>query len=513
MSKLLKITNYSLNIKIFLSFFLLGLLLLTILFLLIIPKMQLEQHQSAQNKLEQMIKLTKEQVLLAGKSIQMQSKLEISETKHKIELDILKNKPLPKMCQKVYIPYSDTIILNTWEKKYKDDNNFNKRDYHNIFYTQSSKKSMLSKISCHSSMFNKNHSTFEKDIKQNIQKSFALTSQIHKGTSYLIWLNKKYQNDNTPLYEENEIERKQKYIISNISNVKRIYTASLSPKEIIQNSNKAPISHKLNNKDTLTWVNIINQNDRYYFILITTAYQENFDKYKGSIFWKIFPASIIALICAIFVGFFIFKHLLKALQNSIEEKEILLKEIHHRVKNNLALTISLIKLQQHKVEDTNTKKILKDIQERIYTMELLHRKLYESKNLNHILVKDYIENLVLDIAKTYTNKVKINFNIDEIYCNIETVLPCALIVNEIVTNSFKYAFLNHTKPTLSIKVTKNNNRYELCIKDNGIGVPSHIDVYKTKTLGLKLINSIAKQQLKGELIYKYDKGAVFIIRF
>jgi len=515
MSKLLKLNNFSLNIKIFLSFLLLGLLLITILFLLIIPRMQNEKHKAAQNKLEQMIKLTKEQVLLAGKSIQMQSKLEKSESKYKIQLDILKNSPLPKECKTSYIPASKNITLDTWKKEYIDDNSFSKRYYKNILYTASSRKNMILKVVCDSSIFNKNHSSFEKEIKKNIQKSFALTSKIHKGTSYLIWINREYEKDTNPLYNEDDTLRKKKYLISNMSSIKNIHTSSLSPKEIIENSDKSPLAHTLNNKDALTWVNIINKGEETYFLLITTAYKEDFDNHTDSVFWKVFPASIIALFFALLIGFFIIRRLLKELQSSLEEKEILLKEIHHRVKNNLALTISLIKLQQYKVEDNKTKNILKDIQERIYTMELLHRKLYESKNLNLISVKEYIENLVLDIEKTYTNisGVKIEFDIDEIYCNIETVLPCALIINEITTNAFKYAFVNHESPMLSISVKKENESYEMCIKDNGSGIPSDIDIYKTNTLGLKLINSISKRQLRGELEYKYDNGAIFIVRF
>jgi len=515
MTNILKVKNFSLNIKVFLSFLILGFSLLTILFLLIIPKMEEEQQQSAQNKLEQMIQQTKEQVIMAGKSIEMQSKLEKSETKYKLKLDILKNNTLPKECKQISVPIPKNIVLDVWEKRYINDNSFSKRYYQNIIYTKSSTQNMFLKTTCPSSIFNKNHSAFEKEIKKNIQKSFSLTSKIHKGTSYLIWINKKLKNDINPLYVEDDSLRKKKYIISNMSNVKNIYTSTLSPKVIIENSDKKPILHILNNKEALTWVNIMNESEETYFILITTAYKKNFDNRIDSVFWKILPASIIALIIAILVGFFIFKHLLKELQSSIEEKEILLKEIHHRVKNNLALTISLIKLQQSKVEDNKTKNILKDIQERIYTMELLHRKLYESKNLNLISVKEYIENLVMDISKTYTDisGVQIDFDIDEIYCDIETVLPCALIINEITTNAFKYAFVNNDNPILNITIKKENGIYKMCIKDNGMGIPDDIDIYKTNTLGLKLINSISKRQLRGEFEYKYDNGAVFIIKF
>jgi two-component sensor histidine kinase len=93
------------------------------------------------------------------------------------------------------------------------------------------------------------------------------------------------------------------------------------------------------------------------------------------------------------------------------------------------------------------------------------------------------------------------------------MLPCALMVNELTTNAFKYAFSEHSHPILKISMKKEKKLYEMCIRDNGSGLKSDIDIDKTNTLGLKLINSIAKRQLRGELEYKYDKGAVFTIRF
>ena len=121
------------------------------------------------------------------------------------------------------------------------------------------------------------------------------------------------------------------------------------------------------------------------------------------------------------------------IQSSLKEKDVLLKEIHHRVKNNLALTISLIKLQQEEIGDTKAQKALIDIQERIYTMELLHRKLYESPNLNQINFKEYIINLINNISIAYMNKedFKIHTKIDDIYLSIEKSMPCGLILNEI----------------------------------------------------------------------------------
>lgn len=204
----------------------------------------------------------------------------------------------------------------------------------------------------------------------------------------------------------------------------------------------------------------------------------------------------------------------KELSGSLEEKEVLLKEIHHRVKNNLAMTINLIKLQKSKIEDEKTKDILVDIQERIFTMELLHRKLYESKDLNSIPFKKYVEELCSDLNKTYSNSrdIKITCDIEDININIEYALPCGIIITESLTNAYKYAFEGNTGE-ISISFKKNKNNCNLIIKDNGKGLPKDIDINKTKSLGLRLVSSITKGQLHGNFEYKYEKGSSFTISF
>ncbi|WP_330848607.1 sensor histidine kinase [Aliarcobacter butzleri] len=204
----------------------------------------------------------------------------------------------------------------------------------------------------------------------------------------------------------------------------------------------------------------------------------------------------------------------KEITKSLEEKEILLKEIHHRVKNNLALTISLIELQEEEIEDEKTKKVLVDIQERIYTMELLHRKLYESTNLNKIPFKSYTLDLIKTISKTYDKdeKVKIETSIENIDLNIETAMPYGIILNELITNCFKYAFKNQDEPKLEITISKKNNEeISLILKDNGKGLSKDFSKLCNETLGLRLINMIVNFQLMGKVIYEFDNGAKFTI--
>lgn len=203
----------------------------------------------------------------------------------------------------------------------------------------------------------------------------------------------------------------------------------------------------------------------------------------------------------------------KQLEKSLVEKEILLKEIHHRVKNNLALTISLLELQEEEITDDGTKKVLVDIQERIYTMELLHRKLYESTDLNQISFQNYVQDLTEAIANSYDheNNVIMNIKMQEIYMSIETAMSYGLLLNELITNAFKYAFKNNTNPIFEITVTQNDKDIILIVKDNGEGLQKDFDEICNDTLGLKLINMIVRYQLFGTISYLYEKGAKFTI--
>lgn len=560
MSKLLNIKLYSINAKVVVSLFILALFLLTILFALIIPKMQKDQYNQAIKEINQVLSITQEQVKLAGKAIQMQSSLEIEVNKKTLELELLKlknkikkenynNKRVIQELQKSEISQLCNFAVKTKNSLYLSSNseifkNYKLKNYNQwekyelqdlsrtyvyykkyLFYTIKIDENTEISIYTKEAKLNQGHSVFEKNIKINVQKAFETTQNLHKGKTYLIWINSKYKDeDNKPLYTKDKKERKKKYTISNMSNVENISTGDLSAKEILKARNKPAISHLLNNKEALTWVRDLSKDksDKYIFLLIKTLYKEDLVNQIDSSFLKILPAAIIALIFALIIGFYLFKRLFKninslteELKTSLEEKETLLKEIHHRVKNNLALTIGLVKLQQAKIEDENTKKILKDIQERVYTMELLHRKLYESSNLNSINLKEYIINLVEDISKTYDyeEEVSLKFDIDEIETTIEKAMPCGLIINELISNAYKYAFKNNKNPKLFISMKKEDKNLLLIIKDNGKGIDENIDIYNCDSLGLKLVNSICTLQLHGKIQYQNQKGAIFKITF
>ncbi|MBU3015822.1 hypothetical protein KO488_13725 [Poseidonibacter lekithochrous] len=178
------------------------------------------------------------------------------------------------------------------------------------------------------------------------------------------------------------------------------------------------------------------------------------------------------------------------------------------------MTINLIKLQKSKISDSNTKNTLTDIQERVFTMELLHRKLYESKDLNSISLKKYILELIEDLDNTYgkDKEIKINTLISDVNMDIEYALPCGLIITECITNAYKYAFKNKNG-NLKIEFKKLDNNCILLIHDDGFGIASDVDVNQTKTLGLRLVSTIVRTQLFGTFTYKYEHGAKFTIMF
>lgn len=202
------------------------------------------------------------------------------------------------------------------------------------------------------------------------------------------------------------------------------------------------------------------------------------------------------------------------LSNSLKSKELLLKEIHHRVKNNLSLTINFIKLQKFRIQDLSTKEALSNIENRIYTMSLLHTKLYESKNLDSIDFKNYVEQLIEDIKSTFENndKIKIIMNIDKVFLDIDYAMPCGLIINEALTNCFKYAFIEKNG-VINLSFRLIDNSYILEIKDNGIGLKNDFNLEKMDSLGLNLINSIATIQLNGKLKIINSNGTHLSISF
>jgi len=202
---------------------------------------------------------------------------------------------------------------------------------------------------------------------------------------------------------------------------------------------------------------------------------------------------------------------------SLKEKEVLLREIHHRVKNNMQVISSLLKLQSRNVKDEQQIEMLKESQNRIKAMALIHEKLYRSKDLANIDFNDYIKNLVNDLFISYkvsTGKITMKMNIEAVSFGIDTAIPCGLIVNELVSNSLKYAFPKGKDGEIKISLrTLEEGDIELIVSDDGIGVPKDLDFRNTESLGLRLITNLTEKQLQGKVELNRNKGTEFQIKF
>jgi PAS domain S-box-containing protein len=200
---------------------------------------------------------------------------------------------------------------------------------------------------------------------------------------------------------------------------------------------------------------------------------------------------------------------------SLKDKEVLLKEVHHRVKNNMQIISSLLNLQIDYLNNEDAIDVLKESQNRVKSMAMIHEKLYLSEDLTQINFADYIQNLVSNLFYLYNIKesqIKPIIKIEDVNLNIETAIPCGLIINELISNCLKYAFPNQMKGEIIINLKSIEDKFELVISDNGIGLPENININKIKTLGLLLVNSLT-EQIDGKIsIYKKD-GTQFKITF
>ncbi len=209
------------------------------------------------------------------------------------------------------------------------------------------------------------------------------------------------------------------------------------------------------------------------------------------------------------------KRVEEQIKASLKEKEVLLKEIHHRVKNNLQVISSLLKLQCASIQEKQTLAIFRESQNRIESMALIHEQLYQSKNLSGIDFAKYIHNLVANLFCAYevnTNNINFKLNINKIHLDINAAIPCGLIINELIANSLKYAFPCQEKGEIVINFFSVNSKFILIVKDNGIGFPKDLDYLNTQTLGLQLVVALT-EQLEGQIELNNKQGTEFKIAF
>jgi PAS domain S-box-containing protein len=203
------------------------------------------------------------------------------------------------------------------------------------------------------------------------------------------------------------------------------------------------------------------------------------------------------------------------LRASLEEKKVLLREIHHRVKNNMQIISSLLNLQTIYINNEKVVDILKESQNRIKSMAMIHEKLYESSGLTRIGFSDYITHLTTYLFQSYIvdmKRIELKLDVEDILLDIDTAIPCGLIINELVTNSIKHAFDDGKEGSIIIQLHKLNDKLFLSVRDDGVGFPKTLDYKNTETLGLQLINSLV-MQLDGTLELKINHGTEFKIMF
>ncbi|MBN2620587.1 PAS domain S-box protein, partial [candidate division WOR-3 bacterium] len=206
------------------------------------------------------------------------------------------------------------------------------------------------------------------------------------------------------------------------------------------------------------------------------------------------------------------------IKQSLKEKEALLKEVHHRVKNNLQIISSLLNLQAGHISDEHYRNIFKESQNRIRSMVLVHEKLYQSMDLTRIQTQTYLAGLLHHLFQSYgvqPDSIKLELETQNTLLNIDTAIPFGLIINELVSNSLKYAFKISRDRVPMIRVTLSRNRNslrQLCVSDNGIGIPETIDTATSSTLGLQLVHALV-EQLNGTITIDRTEGTSFTITF
>lgn len=200
---------------------------------------------------------------------------------------------------------------------------------------------------------------------------------------------------------------------------------------------------------------------------------------------------------------------------SVQEKEILLKEVHHRVKNNLQVISSILNLQSSYVEDEKTLEIINESQNRIRSMSYIHESLYQTKDFSSIDFHDYITNLIQNLVHSYqiyTSETKLNLKVDRVQLVLDQATPCGLILNELVSNSMKYAYPEGKEGEIQVEIKEEGGKVKIRVDDFGVGLPEGFKIEDSDSLGLDLVDTLV-DQIDGELILNTEKGTKYLIIF
>ena len=210
------------------------------------------------------------------------------------------------------------------------------------------------------------------------------------------------------------------------------------------------------------------------------------------------------------------KHAEAQIKASLIEKETLLQEIHHRVKNNMQVISSLLTLQSNNITDNQIKEILRESQGRVYAMSAVHETLHRSENMSEIDLKTYLSKITTSIFQTYSvnhTRVTLKNDIENLPISINQAYPLGLVINELISNSLKYAFPVDRNGEISVSMHRRDQELEMVIKDDGVGIADELDWKNTNTLGLKLVQTLVENQLDGSIEQESQNGTKFTIKF
>lgn len=201
---------------------------------------------------------------------------------------------------------------------------------------------------------------------------------------------------------------------------------------------------------------------------------------------------------------------------SLRDKEVMLREIHHRVKNNLQIVSGLLDMTRKRSQDPATTSILMDMMMKIDTMAQIHTRLYESKQFNKIDMNIQIRDQISALTSIYSSKnceISTTIKSSSLYLSVDQAIPCALLVNEILTNAYKHAFKGRERGTIEISALQENGHMTITIRDDGIGISRNFDTVHATSLGFKLIRALIQYQLKGSFMINNDKGTEVVVKF
>ncbi|MGR3175542.1 MAG: sensor histidine kinase [Candidatus Scalindua sp.] len=201
---------------------------------------------------------------------------------------------------------------------------------------------------------------------------------------------------------------------------------------------------------------------------------------------------------------------------SLKEKEALLREVHHRVKNNLQIISSLLDMSSMQTDNQETMDLFADSRNRVNAMALVHTQLYGSERFDKINMEKHIQELSRNLLQIYAmeNTIVLDIKSNDMYFTVNQAIPCALVLNELITNICKHAYREGQKGMISISMQKSDdNTFLLRVKDDGVGIPEGFDIGKVKSLGLSLVRNLVYNQLKGKIDVRRNKGTEFLIEF